>query len=356
MNKMKKKQIVIYPSKESKSNKYINNLNNTISEVYDTFGFDEVKGKKKFFGCDIYHFNWIENVGNSNFKNTIKLLLRRIMICVLKLLNKKIIWTVHNNIPHNAKNQKQVLKYMKFMAKKSDRIHVLCSETIKNSFLNGYEQKIILIPHGDYINSYQKSDVDIYKRYNISTNKKIILFIGMIRKYKNIELLIDSFKNSHLEDNNFVLLICGECADETYREQIKTMANSNIYFDFNFIKDEEMEAYLRQAQIIIAPYNKISSLNSGTLWMAMSYKKTMVLPLIGCVKDIENYDDFLYVYDYNSEQEHYNELLKCMKKMNKDIEENKDILKVKGEDAYSYIVNNQSWNIRKKEWINLYKF
>ena len=61
-----------------------------------------------------------------------------------------------------------------------------------------------------------------------------------------------------------------------------------------------MEAYLKCADVLVAPYNKESSLNSGTLWMAMSYKKSMILPRIGCVKDIPNYNDLLYVYNYEN--------------------------------------------------------
>lgn len=344
-------KVIIHPSIENATNFYIKNLYKAIKQDYNVVGYNEIKGKIGKLKGDIYHFNWIESINQK--KDYLK---RKILIILLKLLNKKIIWTVHNNMPHEIKNQKQTIDFMKFMAKKADRVHVLCKETVNSEYLKKYREKIVYIPHGDYIGNYAKSRVDIHERYKIDKEKKIILFIGQVRKYKNIELLIKVFKNSYIENNNCVLLICGNCNDEEYKKELQEISTPNVFFDFKFIKDEEMESYLRNSEIIVAPYNKQSSLNSGTLWMAMSYKKTMMLPLIGCVKDVKNYNDFLYVYDYSSQDEHYNNLLECMEKLKNDVEKNTNILENKGKDAYEYILKNQSWLKQANNWINLYKF
>ena len=353
-----KKKVMIYPSIKKAENRYLNNLYKTLKDSYDVTGYDEAKAKINIFNYDIYHFNWIEG-NNKNRYLPIKIdyLKKSIFIKILKILNKKIVWTVHNNIPHETKNKKEVIKFMKFMAKNSDRIHILCKETSKNKYLKDYNDKIVYIPHGDYIGNYDGEDIDIRKKYDIPKNKKIMLFVGQIRKYKNIELLMKAFKNSKLEENEYILLICGNCNDKSYKEDLIKISNNNsIYFDFNFIKDNEMKSYLKNADIVIAPYNKKSSLNSGTLWMSMSYSKTMVLPLIGCVKDINNYKDFLYVYDYNDEKEHYNALLNCLLKIKEEITNNPIVLKEKGKKAYEYIKSNQSWKSLKNKWIELYKF
>lgn len=345
------KKVLMYPMISSTHNKYLTNLYNTICNEYEIIGYDKALKKGKLFNSEIYHFNWYEGINGKKM-----IAMRKMFIKILKLLNKKIIWTVHNNFPHDITNKEEIMDFMKFMAEKSDRIHVLNNETTENQYLENYKEKVICIPHGDYIDNYPKSNINIFERYNIEKDKKILLFIGQVRKYKNIELLIKSFSNSNIQEDGFVLLICGNCYDKEYIEELKKLSNKNIVFDFNFIKDEEMESYLRNSQMIIAPYNKKSSLNSGTLWMAMSYKKTMMLPLIGCVKDIENYNELLYTYDYEEESEHYYELLKCFKQLKENIEQNENILQEKGEKCYAYISEKQSWNANKEKWINLYKF
>ena len=352
-----KEKVIIFPSKKEKSNRYLNNLYNTIKNEYDILGHDEVK-LLKIFKAQIYHFNWIEGSEKKQYLS-IKLdyLRKYIFINLLKILNKKIIWTVHNNLPHEDKNKNDAIKFMKFMAKKSDKIHILCTKTVEENYLREYQNKIVYIPHGDYIGNYDGKDVDIFKKYNIPSSKKILLFVGQVRKYKNIELLIKAFNNSKLEENNYVLLICGKCSDMLYKEELmKKTGSVNIYFDFNFLKDDEIGSYLKKSEAIIVPYNKDSSLNSGTLWMCMSYLKTMILPLIGCVKDIKNYDEFLYVYDYDKEEEHYNALLECLKGIREDINKDSDILNKKGKKAYEFIIKNQTWDILKEKWIDLYKF
>lgn len=345
------KRVLIFPSVSSKYNKYLNNLCDTIRDNYEVVGYDTALKKKKLFKSEIYHFNWYESTDS---KKTIAI--RKMFIRILKLLNKKIIWTVHNNFPHEVKNKNGTINFMKFMAEKSDRIHILCKETINNEYLEKYKTKIVCVPHGDYIDNYLKSDIDIYERYNIDKSKKIMLFIGQVRKYKNIELLIKAFCNSNIQEDDFVLLICGNCYDKRYEEEIRNLSNENVFFDFNFIKDEEMEAYLKASQMIVAPYNKQSSLNSGTLWMAMSYHKTMMLPLIGCVKDIDNYKNILYVYDYKNEEEHYNSLLNCFKLLKTNVEKNETVLQERGKECYKYINEKQSWKANKEKWVNLYKF
>lgn len=354
---MKTEKILIYPSLNGKENKYIENLYNTIKDKYEVIGYDKAKKNKEIFKSKTYHFNWFEDVSGSNIKRNVQYIKKMLFIKTLKIMKKNIIWTVHNNIPHDSKNKKTVLRFMEFMAKNADRIHILCLETLKNNYLEKYKEKIVHIPHGDYINNYEGKDIDIYQKYGIPKNKKIMIFIGQVRKYKNIELLIKAFIESKLEKNDYILLICGKCNDELYKQELSEIANNNnIYFDFNFINDNEMKSYLNMSEVIVAPYNKKSSLNSGTLWMCMSYSRTMILPLIGCIEDIKNYNNLLYVYDYKEEKKHYDALLKCLLKIKSDINTDSNILEQKGKNAYKYILQNQTWKVLKEKWIDLYKF
>jgi glycosyltransferase involved in cell wall biosynthesis len=348
------KKIMMYPNSHSDSNFYINNLCNILKEEYEVCGMSESKDKgfKTLISGDVYHFNWYESIDSSSLMKTyINYIKRKFLINLLKIFRKKIVWTVHNNMPHNSKYVKLDYKMLKFMAKKADKIHILCEETSKLLYLKKYNKKIYHICHGDYIGNYPKCDINIYDRYNISKDKKIILFIGMISRYKNIDILIESFLKSSLYNGDFILLICGMCKDEQYKNELKSSKYDNIIFDFNFVKDEEMSAYLNTCTLLVAPYDKTSSLNSGTLWMAMSYKKTMILPLIGCLKDFD-YNKYLYVYDYNNKQEHINNLINCLNKVN----DEKNIIIEKGKKCYNYMINKASWEKNKQKWIALYNF
>ena len=126
-----RKRVIVYPSIEKSTNFYIRNLYKTIKKDYNVVGYNEIKEKIGKLKGDIYHFNWIESINQK--KDYLK---KKILIILLKLLNKKIIWTVHNNMPHEIKDQKQTIDFMKFMAKKSDRVHVLCKEKVNSEYLH----------------------------------------------------------------------------------------------------------------------------------------------------------------------------------------------------------------------------
>ena len=53
-----------------------------------------------------------------------------------------------------------------------------------------------------------------YKKLNLSPKKKYILFAGLIRKYKGLDLLIDAFKKISKEIPELELLIAGEFYDD----------------------------------------------------------------------------------------------------------------------------------------------
>jgi glycosyltransferase involved in cell wall biosynthesis len=292
--------------------------------------------------------NWYESIYSDK---KLKPFIRKFfLLLLLKLSSKKIIWTVHNKTTHEGSIYSKFLFF--FMKKMSFKIHILCPATIQECNLQEYKKKIIYVPHGDYFNCYPQSGFDIFKYYSIASHYKILLFMGRIMPYKNIELLIESFEKSDMPENNWKLLICGNLKINYnyYKTDIQKciLNKENVIIDFNFIPDDKISSYLTQSNLLIAPYNKKSSLNSGALWLAFSYSKTMIMPNIGCVRDLPNRDDFLYVYDYETAEEHLDNLVKTLNKVNKD----SDFLEEKGKMAHKVMEEN-SWENNKEKWLKL---
>jgi len=322
-------KILIYPDSKSNSNFYLENLTGILSSKFQVDGYNSVK--PKILSYDYYSLNWFESVIRS-----ISFIKRIFLLVLLKTLNKKIIWTVHNRIPHESNIYSKIL--FSLLKKWSSKIHILCPATIKECNLQKYEKKIIQVSHGDYFNNYPPSNFDIKEYYSIPQENNILLFIGQIRPYKNIELLIEAFRHSNL--SNWTLLICGG-------GKLNVQPTKNIILDFNFIPNEKMSAYLEQSSLLVAPYNKKSALNSGALWLACSFGKPFILPDIGCVKDILNRDEFLYIYDYENQGEHLKNLTDVLNKVNI------GDLEAMGKSAYSFMQQN-SWEGNKEKWWEIF--
>jgi len=333
-------KILIYPDSKSRSNFYLENLSGILSSKFQVDGHYSVKsgGLKKILSYNYYSLNWFEAISRSKLI-WLSFIKRFFLLFLLKILNKKIIWTVHNKVPHETNIYSRTLTFL--LKRWSSKIHILCPATIGECNLQKYERKIIYVPHGDYFNNYPSGIFDIREHYSIPKENNILLFIGQIRPYKNIKLLIDAFEKSKLPKRNWTLLICGE-------GKLNVKFSRNIIIDFTFIPKEKMRAYLEQSSLLIAPYNKKSALNSGALWLACSFAKTFILPDIGCVKDILNREEFLYVYDYANQEEHLKNLIDILDRINI------DILETMGKKAHNFICQN-SWERNKEKWWELFE-
>jgi glycosyltransferase involved in cell wall biosynthesis len=155
-------------------------------------------------------------------------------------------------------------------------------------------------------------------------------------------------------DIDFELEITGKCTSDEYKKILTQSAdiNNKINLRFDYIKDNELNAAIQSSDIAILPFDKTSSLNSGTIMLAFSNKRTVIAPLIGTLEDIE--DDFYYSYNYNNYEEHKNVLLKTILTVCNDYKNNMEVLNYKGEQAYSYVDKNNNWELIKNRYLELY--
>lgn len=346
------KKICIYP-KIKKDNAYIKNYVGVLNE-FNIIEFSElIKKPYLFFSIDIFHFNWIENLKQKNFMLLkFEFILKVLIIKIIKITNKKIVWTMHNKKSHNQNELSD--KIISLMIKESDKILIHCKESYKYLNIKDKEEiknKVYYVPHGNYIGNYKEKGINLRDAYNIKNDEIVFMFIGQIRPYKNIEILIEAFNEAKLKKGK--LIIVGSCYSKYEKELIKKYNYINgLILDFKFINDNEMVDYIKCADIFVTPYNIETSLNSGSIIMYFSYKRTVISTEIGTLKDIN--EDFFYKYPSENLNEHKDNLIKVLKQAYIDFENNNDCFKKKGVMAYEYVKRNNDWNILKKDVYNLY--
>lgn len=260
--------------------------------------------------------NWVEN--DLNFIIKFELLLYR-------LLGVKIIWTFHNKVPHDSQSKEKDIIWLQRIS----NYIVLHSKSSKSDIDSKYRRKAIYIPHPIYDKKNNLS-IKINLEDNINEGDFVFSFLGLVRPYKNIELVIQIFNELKLRDAK--LLICGKPYDRKYAKTISELvkSNSNIVFIPRFLSDSEMEYCLEKTDVSVLPYKLDSSINSGALILNFSYKKTVIISSIPMAMDFEK-EKFLYVYDNKNE---YEELKKCMLLA---YEEGKEKNSIMGNEAYQFV-------------------
>lgn len=103
-----------------------------------------------------------------------------------------------------------------------------------------------------FINSTQvmqsPETIDLREKYNIGSDKKIILYLGRLIKRKGVQLLIDAF--NELESSDFQLLLCGVGAD--LEELKRANHNSSITFA-GYIAPDIRSEYYKQSNFFVLP-------------------------------------------------------------------------------------------------------
>lgn len=113
----------------------------------------------------------------------------------------------------------------------------------------------------------------------LNQDKKILLFFGLIRDYKGLDLLIDAF--DQLGDG-YQLVIAGESygSFDKYWEQIKKARHIDNIFVFNYyIKDDEVSLFFSAADVCVLPYK--TATQSGITSIAYHFEVPLIATRTG---------------------------------------------------------------------------
>lgn len=121
----------------------------------------------------------------------------------------------------------------------------------------------------------------------LSSDQKIILFFGFIRKYKGLDILLDAMADERIKNANIKLLVAGEFYEDkkAYEEQINSLGIQNsLILRTDFIQDSEVRYYLSAADFVIQPYRNATQ--SGVTPLAYHFEKPMLVTNVGALPDL----------------------------------------------------------------------
>lgn len=125
------------------------------------------------------------------------------------------------------------------------------------------------------------------KHLKLDENCRYMLFFGLVRAYKGLDLLIDAFADARLRKFNVKLIVAGEFYDDPkpYLEQIeKYNLKDLVIIENQFINDTDVKYYFNAADIIVQPYK--SATQSGVTQIAYHFEKPMLVTNVGGLGEI----------------------------------------------------------------------
>ena len=194
----------------------------------------------------------------------------------------KVVQILDNVIPHERRCLDRLLT--KYFLSGGDGFVTMCREVAEDLKTFRPEAKNIILPHPIYTHFGDKLDkADAGRRLGIDTNCKILLFFGLIRQYKGLDILLEAFKSL---PGDYRLIVAGEPygSFEPYRKIIdESGCGDRIHLFLKYIEDYEVKLYFSVADLVVLPYR--SATQSGISSIACHFEVPMVVTEVGGLKE-----------------------------------------------------------------------
>src|SRR5919198_2059005 len=137
--------------------------------------------------------------------------------------------------------------------------------------------RVRVIPHGafDYL-TRQPNELPLPPELAAVTGA-VILFFGLIRPYKGVDVLIEAFRSVRGAELWIVGRPLGVSLDDL--REAADRAGGHVRFVPRFVSDRELPAYLRRADVVALPHRDAEQ--SGVLFAALAFAKPIVMSDVG---------------------------------------------------------------------------
>ena len=200
----------------------------------------------------------------------------------LKKRGCKVISILDNVIPHE---QRFFDKPLTTWFLKQNSGFVVMSESVRSDLLSLQpDARFILQEHPLYDHFGEKVNKQLaVEQLKLDPRKKTLLFFGLIRDYKGLDLLIAAMS---LLDESYQLIIAGESYGdfEKYRQAIESSsARSRIEVLNRYISDDEVPQLFSAADLLVTPYR--SATQSGVIPVAYHFDVPVLATDVGGLKE-----------------------------------------------------------------------
>ncbi len=194
----------------------------------------------------------------------------------------KVISILDNVIPHEPRFFDTPLT--RYFLKGSSGCVTLCEAVSKDLLNISRDIPYTVIQHPLYSHFGAKKDrEEAERKLGLTPGMKNILFFGLIRTYKGLDILLEAFG---MLPEGFQLIIAGEPygSFDKYRKIIERLPNKDKIFEsLRYIKDSEVTDFFSAADIAVLPYR--SATQSGISSVSYHFEVPMIVTDVGGLKE-----------------------------------------------------------------------
>jgi len=191
----------------------------------------------------------------------------------------RLIWTVHNQLPHRTRHFDLELELNRYLADRAWRVIQLNPFT-RQAVADLFElpaERTVTLRHASYLGVYPDPPDEATARAAIGAppSGPTIGFVGQVRAYKGINTLLAA---ADLVDvDGLTLLLAGRTgAGELAAVEQNLPRRARTLRHHAFLDDAALANWVVAADLLVFPYERI--LNSGSVLLAATFGRPCVLP------------------------------------------------------------------------------
>ncbi len=154
--------------------------------------------------------------------------------------------------------------------------------------------RITVVPNGVSLENFDAAERSVDWRKKLTRHPEtdfVIGFVGSIKPWHGVDLLIDAFAKLYVNDEEFSLCIVGN-GDKNYQSQLEEQCKKNglkqrVMF-FGAVPYDSIPAVMKSMDVLVAPYPEMDNFYFSPLkiFEYMAAKRPIVSSSIGQIKDV----------------------------------------------------------------------
>lgn len=221
---------------------------------------------------------------------------RTALMLYYKICGKKVALTAHNVNQARRDGNDSLLNRvtLKIQYHLADHIFVH-TQKMKDELCQdfGVDEKAVTVirhPINDAFPDTALTPDEAKEKLGLGADEKTILFFGRLRPYKGLEQLLEAYEQLTSRGMNYRLIIASEPkkGSEEYLETIEKAVrrvneDGRVISRIEFIPDQDMELYLKAADVLVLPYKEI--FQSGVLFLSYTFGLPVVCADVGSFRE-----------------------------------------------------------------------
>jgi glycosyltransferase involved in cell wall biosynthesis len=216
-------------------------------------------------GADVVHFQWLPVQAVDRW-----LLPRRPTVL-----------TAHDLLPREPRPGQVRFQRSLYSAVDAVVVHSSYGRDVLVGELGVDPRKVRVIHHGAFKHlTLQERELPLPVEL-AAVGSPVVLFFGLLRPYKGIEVLLDAWRGIEGAE----LWIVGR--PRMPIEPLRARAPSSVRFVPRYVSDAELPAFFRRADVVVLPYSRTARFDqSGVLATALAFGKPTVVSDVGGFSEV----------------------------------------------------------------------